>query len=89
MRLDAIDAGGPLWCTLGNCKAARKAMEAEADMWSLNWANELPGLPEAMLKLAEDRKTEPRPIEEFIFFDHPGARGRILMAMRWREQQLP
>lgn len=66
-----------------------RTMEAEADMWSLNLAREPLGLSEAMLKLAEYRKTEPGPIEEFIFFDHPSARSRILMAMRWREQQLP
>lgn len=66
-----------------------RTMEAEADMWSLNLAREPLGLSETMLKLAEYRKTEPGPIEEFIFFDHPSARSRILMAMRWREQQLP
>jgi len=58
-------------------------------MWSLNLAREPLGLSEAMLKLAEYRKTEPGSLEEFIFFDHPSARSRILMAMRWREQQLP
>jgi STE24 endopeptidase len=66
-----------------------RTMEAEADMWSLNLAREPLGLSETMLKLAEYRKTEPGPIEEVIFFDHPSARSRILMAMRWREQQLP
>lgn len=63
--------------------------EAEADLWSLNLAREPLGLSEAMLKLAEYRKTEPGAIEEIVFFDHPSARSRILMAMRWREQQLP
>ncbi|MGM9491682.1 M48 family metallopeptidase [Ideonella sp. YS5] len=66
-----------------------RTMEAEADLWSLNLAREPHGLAESMLKLAEYRKTEPGPIEEFIFFDHPSAKSRILMAMRWREQRLP
>lgn len=66
-----------------------RTMEAEADMWSLNLAREPLGLAEAMLKLAEYRKTEPGPVEEFVFFDHPSAHSRILMAMRWREQALP
>ncbi len=66
-----------------------RTMEAEADMWSLNLAREPLGLSEAMLKLAEYRKTEPGPLEEFVFFDHPSAHSRILMAMRWREQALP
>lgn len=66
-----------------------RTMEEEADLWSLNLAREPHGLAEAMLKLAEYRKTEPGPIEEFVFFDHPSARSRILAAMRWRQQQLP
>jgi STE24 endopeptidase len=66
-----------------------RTMESEADLWSLNLAREPHGLAETMLKLAEYRKTEPGPMEEFVFFDHPSARSRILMAMRWREQQLP
>ena len=66
-----------------------RTMEEEADLWSLNLAREPHGLAEAMLKLAEYRKTEPGPLEEFIFFDHPSARSRIMAAMRWRQQQLP
>jgi STE24 endopeptidase len=64
-----------------------RTMETEADLWSLNLAREPLGMAEALLKLAEYRKTEPGPIEEFIFFDHPSAKSRILWAMRWREQQ--
>jgi STE24 endopeptidase len=66
-----------------------RTMESEADLWSLNLAREPLGLAEVMLKLAEYRKTEPGPVEEFVFFDHPSAHSRILAAMRWREQQLP
>lgn len=66
-----------------------RTMEAEADLWALNLAREPQGLAEVMLKLAEYRKTEPGPIEEFVFFDHPSAHSRILAAMRWREQRLP
>jgi STE24 endopeptidase len=50
-----------------------RTMESEADLWSLNLAREPHGLAEAMLKLAEYRKTEPGPVEEFVFFDHPSA----------------
>ncbi|HEV8690544.1 MAG TPA: M48 family metallopeptidase [Ideonella sp.] len=66
-----------------------RTMESEADLWSLNLAREPLGLAEVMLKLAEYRKTEPGPVEEFVFFDHPSAHSRVLAAMRWREQQLP
>jgi len=65
-----------------------RTMETEADLWALNLAREPHGLAEVLLKLAEYRKTEPGPIEEFVFFDHPSAHSRILAAMRWREQGL-
>lgn len=66
-----------------------RTMESHADLWALNLAREPHGEAEVLLKLAEYRKTEPGPWEEFIFFDHPSAASRIGMAMRWREQQLP
>ena len=36
----------------------------------------------------EYRKADPGPIEEIIFFTHPGTSQRIYNAMRWREQML-
>jgi STE24 endopeptidase len=39
-----------------------------------------------LLKLVEYRKADPGPIEEFIFFTHPGTRTRIFNAMRWRAE---
>ncbi|HEX6199046.1 MAG TPA: hypothetical protein VF150_02195 [Thermoanaerobaculia bacterium] len=40
------------------------------------------------LKLAEYRKLEPGPVEEWIFFDHPSGRSRIRMAMEWKAEHL-
>jgi len=40
------------------------------------------------LKLGEYRKMSPGPVEEFIFYDHPSGRNRILMAMRWKAENL-
>lgn len=59
--------------------------EVEADRFGLNLAREPHGFAEAILKLAEYRKPDPGALEEFVFFDHPSARARILDAMRWRE----
>ena len=42
--------------------------------------------PEVALKLGEYRKLSPGPIEEWIFFDHPSGRNRILMAMKWKTE---
>jgi hypothetical protein len=33
-------------------------------------------------------KLSPGPLEEFLFFDHPSGRSRILMAMRWKAEHL-
>jgi len=40
------------------------------------------------LKLGEYRKLSPSPLEEWLFFDHPSGRSRILMAMRWKAEHL-
>jgi STE24 endopeptidase len=61
-----------------------RVQEVEADLWGLNLAREPLAEAEVLLKLVEYRKPDPGPIEEFIFFDHPGTRTRILNAMQWR-----
>jgi STE24 endopeptidase len=62
-----------------------RTQEIEADRFGLNLAREPHGEAEVDLKLAEYRKPDPTPIEEFVFFDHPSTRFRIHDAMRWRE----
>ncbi len=61
--------------------------EAEADLFGLNSARQPDGFAEVSLMLSEYRKLAPGPIEEWIFFDHPSGRNRILMAMRWKAEQ--
>lgn len=61
--------------------------EAEADLFGLNAARQPDGFAEVSLMLSEYRKLAPGPIEEWIFFDHPSGRNRILMAMRWKAEQ--
>jgi STE24 endopeptidase len=65
-----------------------RANEVEADIFGLNAAREPDGFAEVSLKLAEYRKMDPGPIEEFVFFDHPSGRARIHMAMVWKAEQL-
>jgi len=62
-----------------------RTQEIEADRFGLNLAREPHGEAEVDLKLTEYRKPDPGPIEEFLFFDHPGTRHRIHDAMQWRE----
>jgi STE24 endopeptidase len=40
------------------------------------------------LKLGAYRKLNPTPLEEFIFYDHPGGGARIRMAMDWKAANL-
>jgi STE24 endopeptidase len=63
--------------------------EVEADIFGLNASREADGFAEVALKLGEYRKLAPGPLEEFLFFDHPSGRNRILMAMRWKGEHLP
>ena len=65
---------------------ATRTQEHEADMFGLNAARQPDGFAEAALKLGQYRKLEPTAMEEFIFFDHPSGRHRILDSMRWKSQ---
>ncbi|HEX4962540.1 MAG TPA: M48 family metalloprotease [Thermoanaerobaculia bacterium] len=62
--------------------------EAEADIFGLNASREPDGFAEVALMLSEYRKLSPGPVEEWIFFDHPSGRNRILMAMKWKAEHL-
>jgi len=66
-----------------------RTTEAEADIFGLNAAREPDAFATVSLKLSDYRKISPGPLEEFVFFDHPSGRSRILMAMRWKAEHLP
>jgi STE24 endopeptidase len=62
--------------------------EYEADIFGLNAARQPDAEAEVDLKLADYRKLDPGPIEEFFFYDHPSGRTRIYAAMRWKAEHL-
>ena len=62
--------------------------EYEADIFGLNAARQPDAEAEVDLKLADYRKLDPGPIEEFLFYDHPSGRRRIYAAMRWKAEHL-
>jgi len=66
-----------------------RSAESEADLFGLNAAREPDGFATTALKLSEYRKLAPGPLEEALFYDHPSGRTRILMAMRWKAENLP
>ncbi len=63
-----------------------RTMEYEADMYGLNAARQPDGEANVDLMLGEYRKLDPRPVEEFLFYDHPSGRTRITAAMRWKAE---
>ena len=65
-----------------------RSQEAEADIFGLNASQQPDGMAQAALHLGEYRKLDPTPLEEFVFFDHPSGKNRILMAMRWKAEHL-
>ena len=65
-----------------------RMQEFEADLYGLNAARQPDGEAEVDLLLGEYRKLDPTPLEEILFFDHPGGRTRIYTAMRWKAENL-
>jgi STE24 endopeptidase len=65
-----------------------RTQEYEADMYGLNASRQPDGFAQAAIHLSEYRKMSPGRIEEWIFFDHPSGRNRILAAMRWKAENL-
>jgi STE24 endopeptidase len=63
-----------------------RTMEFEADMYGLNAAQQPDAEANVDMMLGEYRKLDPGPVEEFIFYDHPGGRTRITAAMRWKAE---
>ena len=62
--------------------------EVEADNYGLNAAREPDGFASTAMKLSEYRKIDPGYWEEIIFFDHPSGKNRVLMAMKWKAENL-
>lgn len=65
-----------------------RTAEYEADMYGLNASRQPDGFAQGAIHLGEYRKMKPRPIEEWIFFDHPSGYNRIFAAMRWKAENL-
>lgn len=63
-----------------------RVQELEADQFGLAAGRDPDAEAAIILKLAEYRKMEPGPIEEFIFYTHPSGWRRIENAMRWKAE---
>jgi STE24 endopeptidase len=58
--------------------------EADADSFSLRYANEPDGLARALVKTIEYRASSPSRLEEILFYDHPSVEHRVRKAMAWK-----
>jgi STE24 endopeptidase len=65
-----------------------REQEAEADIFGINASQQPLGLAEFLIRDADATKLDPSAVEEWLFYDHPSARSRILQAMKWRAEHL-
>lgn len=65
-----------------------RSMETEADLFGVNVSREPDAFASATIKLSTYRKLDPSPLEEFLFYDHPSGKNRILSVMRWKAEHL-
>ena len=61
-----------------------RAVESDADQYSLTNFNEPDGLAKALVKTIEYRAATPSKLEEIIFYDHPAVSVRVRRAMDWK-----
>ena len=66
-----------------------RAMESDADSFSLRYANAPDGLSKALVKTIEYRASSPSRLEEVIFYDHPSVERRVRKAMEWKATHPP
>ncbi|HVP39932.1 MAG TPA: M48 family metallopeptidase [Candidatus Saccharimonadales bacterium] len=66
--------------------ADSRMVETQADSFGLDAARAPEAMATVFLKLGEYRDLDPTPLEEWLFYDHPCGRSRILHAMEWRAQ---
>jgi STE24 endopeptidase len=61
-----------------------RAVESDADRFSLVNFNEPDGLAKALVKTIEYRAATPSKLEEVVFYDHPAVGVRVRRAMDWK-----
>ncbi len=63
---------------------AQRLVEADADRFGLDLAQEPDGMARAVIAAADYRASRPTAAEEALFYDHPSNARRIADAMRWK-----
>jgi STE24 endopeptidase len=68
----------PIFNTFG------RALETQADDYSLRTENRPDALSTALVKTAEYRYPRPNKLEEVVFYNHPSVEARVGKAMEWK-----
>jgi STE24 endopeptidase len=66
-----------------------RTAEHQADAFGLEAAREPHGFASVAIRLGAYRKLEPGSFEEFVFFNHPSGRARVMRAMTWLAEHPP
>ena len=61
-----------------------RALETQADQYSLETENLPDALSSALVTTAEYRYPRPNGLEEIVFYDHPSVEARVRRAMEWK-----
>jgi len=64
--------------------AINRAVEHQADLYSLELAHEPHGLAEFMIHTADNARLSPGPLEYALLYTHPSDAERVRTAMEWR-----
>ncbi len=65
---------------------AQRWVELDADAYGLDLAREPDGAAKALVRTVDFRASSPGPIEEAIFYDHPGIAARVRGAIDWKAE---
>jgi STE24 endopeptidase len=64
-----------------------RAVNVQADQYSLEHAREPDGLAAVLVRDWDHRAIAPSPLEEALFYSHPPLSSRIRHAMAWKQAQ--
>lgn len=68
--------------------SVERVIESDADSYGLALANEPDGAAKSLVRTVDFRASDPGPLEETLFYDHPSIAHRIRAAMEWKAEHL-
>jgi STE24 endopeptidase len=68
--------------------AISRPLEAQADLYGLNASQQAMAAASLDMRTSDAFDPDPSTVTEWLLYDHPTARNRVLAAMRWRAEHL-